>query len=366
MANLFDYLDWRGDLPFSAAPFCEVDNLILSLLSYPDYSTLLLEQDRVGLPLEKLVPLYFTHRPRGAGGLGLLLGERILDLLERAAASPRFANVRVWGHRSRLDKGRGLQFSATTFSLGGGESFVAFRGTDDTLTGWKEDFNMTVSFPIPAQEEAAAYLSFVADSTADRLLIGGHSKGGNLAVYAAATCDAGVQERIVSVWSNDGPGFSREFLDSPGYRAIRDRVYPLMPRSSVVGILFEWDPAPELLESNASGAFQHEGLTWMVLGSAFVRAPEQSRGSRQLDRSLRTLLQEMDLPCRRQIIDDMFSVGEELGVETLAELMAEGRRRQSFRALSSKLTGIDRDTRDCFLRAVKAVLREDDVPYGEG
>ena len=110
MANLLDYLDWRGDLSFSAAPFCEVDNLILSLLSYPDYSTLLLEQDRVGLPLEKLVPLYFTHRPRGAGGLGLLLGERILDLLERAAASPRFANVRVWGHRSRLDKGRDCNF----------------------------------------------------------------------------------------------------------------------------------------------------------------------------------------------------------------------------------------------------------------
>ena len=365
MANLFDYLDWRGDLSFSAAPFCEVDNLILCLLSYPDYSALLLERDLVGLPLEKLVPLYFTHHPRTKGGLGLLLGDRIFDLMERAAASPRFASVRAWGHRSRLDKEREMQFSATTFSLGGGESFVAFRGTDDTLIGWKEDFNMTVSFPIPAQEEAAAYLAFVANSTADRLLLGGHSKGGNLAVYAAATCEASVRERIFSVWSNDGPGFPREMLDSPGYLAIRDRVHPLMPRASVVGIIFEWEPQPELVESNASGAFQHEGLTWQVLGTCFVRAPEQSRGSRQLDRSLQALLQEMELPCRRQLIDDMFSVGQELGVETLAELVAEGRRRQSFRAISSKLTGIDRDTRDCFLRVLRSVFREEDTAEGE-
>ena len=362
MANLLDYLDWRGDLSFSAAPFCEVDNLILSLLSYPDYSPLLLEQDRVGLPLEKLVPLYFAHRPRSQGGLGLLLGDKIFDLMERTAATPRFANVRVWGHRSRLDRERELQFSATTFSLGGGESFVAFRGTDDTLIGWKEDFNMTVSFPIPAQEEAAAYLAFVADSTADRLLLGGHSKGGNLAAYAAATCSDPVRERIVSVWSNDGPGFSREVLESPGYLAVKDRLHPLMPRSSVVGILFHWDPEPELLESNAAGALQHEGLTWQVLGNAFVRSPSQSRGSRQLDRSLHALLEEMDLPCRRQLIDDMFSVGQELGVDTLAELVAEGRRRQSFKAISAKLTGIDRETRDCFLRALKGVFREEDAP----
>ena len=363
MANLFDYLDWRGDLSFSAAPFCEVDNLILCLLSYLDFSSLLLEGDRVGLPLKKLAPLYLKNGDRPP--LGLLLSERYYDLLERAAASPRFGSVRAWGHRNRLDKAREMQFSATTFSLGCGECFVAFRGTDDTLIGWKEDFNMTVSFPIPAQEEAAAYLSFVAGSTADRLLLGGHSKGGNLAVYAAATCEASVGERISSVWSNDGPGFPREMLDSPGYLAIREKVHPLMPRSSVVGIIFEWDPAPELVESNASGAFQHEGLTWQVLGSSFIRAPEQSRGSRQLDRSLQALLQEMELPCRRQLIDDVFSVGQELGVETLAELVADGRRRQSFKAISSKLTGIDRDTRDCFLRALRSVFREEDTTESE-
>ena len=362
MANVFDYLDWRGDLSFSAAPFCEVDNLILSLLSYPDYSSLLLEQDRVGLPLGKLVPLYFTHRPRSEGGLGLLLGDRIFDLMERAAVTPRFANVRVWGHRSRLDKERELQFSATAFSLGCGESFIAFRGTDDTLIGWKEDFNMTVSFPIPAQEEAAAYLAFAAESTADRLYLGGHSKGGNLAAYAAATCDEGVRERIISVWSNDGPGFPKKMLNSPGYLAIRDRIHPLIPRASVVGILFDWDPAPETVESTATGALQHEGLTWQVLGTSFVRSAGQSRGSRQLDRSLHALLQEMDLPCRRQLIDDVFSVGTELGVETLAEMVAEGRRAQSFRAVSSKLTGIDRETRDCFLRALKSVFREEEPP----
>lgn len=360
MANVFDYLDWRGDLSFSAAPFCEVDNLILSLLSYLDFSGIVLEGDAVGLPLSQIAPLYFELRPRQKGALGLLLSDQILDLLEDAAASRRFGAVRLWGHRSKWDEGRELQFSATTFTLGSGTSFVAFRGTDDTLVGWKEDFNMAVRFPVPAQEEALDYLRFVGEKTAGPLMVGGHSKGGNLAVYAAAFCEQGVQDRIGTVWCNDSPGFLPEMLERPGFRAVQGRIRSLMPRSSVVGVLLSsgWESVP--VESSAVGALQHDGLTWQVLGPQFVRAEGQSRSSRQVDKTFHNLLLELDPAQRQQVIDDVFSVGRELGARTLSDLMADGKKRQSLRAISNKLTGLEKEARESIFRALRAAFRDDE------
>ena len=360
MANLLDYLDWRGDLSFSAVPCCEVDNLIFSLLSYLDFSGILLEQDTQGLPLDQAAPVYFNIRPRKKGGLGLLLSDQILDLLERAALSRRFGPVRLWGHRSRLDAERELQFSATTFSLGNGSSFVAFRGTDDTIIGWKEDFNMAVQFPVPAQEEAQAYLNFVSERTRDRLLLGGHSKGGNLAVYAAAFAPAQVQRRIDTVWCNDSPGFLPEMLETPGYLAIRERVHALMPRSSVVGVLLSSDWNETVIESSAVGALQHDGLTWQVKGPAFVRAEGLSKSSRQVDKTFHNLLLELKPDQRRQVIDDIFSAGRELGATTLTELVADGRRGETLRAISGKLAGLEKDSRERIFRALKTAFRAED------
>lgn len=360
MPNVFDYLDWRGDLSFSDVPCCEVDNLILSLLSYLDFSGALLEGDTVGLPLELAAPLYFGLHPRKKGSLGLLLSDRILDLLEDAAASRRFAPVRLWGHRSRLDEGRELQFSATTFTLGNGSSFVAFRGTDDTVVGWKEDFNMAVQFPVPAQEEAAAYLADIARKTGDRLLLGGHSKGGNLAVYAAAFASPPLQRRIDAVWCNDGPGFLPEMFSHPGYPAVRNKLHAIMPRSSVVGVLLGSDLDAAVVESSAVGALQHDGLTWQVLGPSFVRAEGLSRSSRQVDKTFHNLLLELEPSQRRQVIDDIFSVSRELGARTLTELAADGRRSETLRAISGKLAGFEKDARESIFRALKAAFREED------
>ena len=357
LATVFDYLDWRGDLSFSAAGLCEADNLIFSMLSYLDFSGLVPEEDSAGLPLQDISPRYFELHPRKKASLGLLLSDDILDLLEKAALSPRFGPVRLWGHRSCLDEERELQFSATAFSLGNGTTFVAYRGTDDTLTGWKEDFNMAVCCPVPAQEEARIYLEFAAQCTQDRLILGGHSKGGNLAVYAAAFSVPELQQRIDAVWCNDGPGFLPEMLKSPGFLTIRDRIHALLPRSSVVGVLLshDWDTA--VVASSAVGALQHNALTWQVMGPTFVRAEGLSRGSRQVDKTFHTLLLELSPLQRRQVIDDVFSVGKELGVRTLSELVADGRRRDALRALSARLTGLEKDARESMFRALKAAFQ---------
>ena len=335
-------------------------NLILSLLSYLDFSDILLARDTVGLPLDRLAPLYFNLHPRKKGGLGVLISDQILDLLEHAAISRRFAPVRVWAHQSKLDEARELQFSATTFSLGNGTSFIAFRGTDDTLVGWKEDFNMAVRFPVPAQEEALAYTQFIADKTGDRLLLGGHSKGGNLAVYAAAFSPPQLQRRIDAVWCNDGPGFLPELLEHPGFAAVRPRIRSILPRSSVVGVLLSSDWEETVVDSSAVGALQHDGLTWQVMGPQFVRAEGLSKSSRQVDKTFHNILLELDPEQRRQVIDNVFSAGPELGAKTLTDLISDGRRRESLRVISGKLTGIEKDARDSMFRSLRLAFRDSD------
>ena len=233
MENVFDYLDWRGDLTLDLVPLCDVDAVVLSRLSY--------------LPLDGLVPP--EGAPVGALMRQLLASKPPLLLPEDGrfipalAASQRFCEMWIMDYVNQIDLESQTQFAAITVALGDGRHFVAFRGTDGTLVGWKEDFNMAFTCPVPAQRLAAHYAASAMLRFPGEFLLGGHSKGGNLAVYAAAFCPAALQERIAAVYNNDGPGFDAEVIALPGYQRICARVQTFVPQSSIVGMLLEHEEA---------------------------------------------------------------------------------------------------------------------------
>lgn len=365
MANIMDYIDWRGDLSFEAAPFCEVDNLILSILSYFDYEGIVPPSYRNCRPLSQVADDYFRLHPWKKGALGVLFPDQTQDLLVHAGNSRRFGSMRVWGYVNEIDCQRGMQFSATAFSAGSNFTYVAFRGTDDTIVGWKEDFTMTVRFPIPAQEEAARYLDLLAREIDGPLILGGHSKGGNLAIYAAAHCSPAVQDRVDSIWSNDGPGFFADFLSSASYLAVRDRVRQVLPRSSVVGVVLDSDCMLIPVESSTLGILQHDGLSWQVLGDRFLRANGLSRSSQQADRTLRNLVQSMAPEQREQFISALFGACDEMDVQTLTELVSEKNKLQRLRTLHGRLSRFDKETKESFFRALLATFRQDEVLLGK-
>ena len=209
MANLLDYLDWRGDLPLSGDPFNEVDNLILAELSFVDFGGIVPGPGAgAAVPLGEAAAAYFAKTEGRPIDMGVLVPNQIPEMLRRMAAAPRFRDMQLSGFVDHLDTEKAEQFAALTIVCGDGALYLSFRGTDDTLAGWKEDFYLSCMREVPAQKKAVEYTETMARQYPRvKLRLGGHSKGGNLAVWAGVFCPLAVQRRIRSVWSNDGPGF---------------------------------------------------------------------------------------------------------------------------------------------------------------
>ena len=358
MGNLLDYLEWRSDLTFRQSPFNEVDNLLLSELSYLDFSGIVPGPgEGTGVALYEVAEAFFARHPVGEKiELGVLLPKELPDILDKMANAPRFRDMRLSCFVDRLDTEHAHQFSAVTIETGDGRLFVAFRGTDDTLAGWREDFYMACMPEVPAQRVAVEYLDLAARQyPRRRLRTGGHSKGGNLAVYAAVFCTPATQRRIEHVWSNDGPGFFDDVLSMPEYRRIADRVTTIIPESSVVGMLLEHDEDCEVVESSQKGMFQHDGFTWEVLGTRFVRSERVSHKSRVNDLVLKEWVRNVPVEKRERFIDTLFDILEASGAITLTDLKED--RAKATEAMVRAMKDMDKETREVLRSAMKILLR---------
>ena len=225
---------------------------------------------------------YDAARPQET--MGVLVPEQIPELGHKMAASRRFSDLTLCAYVSRTDEETQTQFSALTILLSDKTAYIAFRGTDDTIVGWKEDFNLAFLPVVPAQKMAAEYLSAAAAALPSHpLRVGGHSKGGNLAVYSAVFCGEAVQNQLMRVYNNDGPGFRTSLLGLPEHRRVADKITTILPESSVVGMLLEHEERYEVVRSTQSGLWQHDGFSWQVRGERFEHLPDLTEGGISLD-----------------------------------------------------------------------------------
>lgn len=322
MGTLFDYVDWRGDLSFREAPLNEVDALIFSLISYIDFGGILSpEHDGATVPIKAAANAFFSKHPDlKSYSMGLILPKGILNLLRAIKDTKRFRNVEMVAFVNDIDTERQMQFSAVTFLLGNYGSIVTFRGTDDSIIGWKENFNMSFLSVVPAQIEAARYLDLAANRRSGQLYVAGHSKGGNLAVYAAVNCEKSIQGRLEQVWSFDGPGFGHNILEDPDYLRMRPVIKNLLPQSAVVGMLLEHEELYTVIKSRQSGLLQHDGLTWEVMGGSFVRAEALTEESLRTARTLHAWVHEMTPEERELFVDSLYQLLSSDNAVTLSDL----------------------------------------------
>ena len=356
MGNLFDYLEWRGDLGFSDVALCEVDSLILSIVSYLDFDGIVPTTEEGGSVTYLEAMRSYLKINKGRPSLGKFFPPETVALAVRAAKTRRFAGIRLSHYACDTVAEEQKQFAALTFRITGDRYFVAFRGTDDTLIGWKENFNMSFMLPVPAQIAAAEYFGRVSeDIEKGEFYLGGHSKGGNLAVYGAVKASDAAKDRILAVFSNDGPGFNRSFIEGEDYRKIKDKLRTIVPQSSVVGMLLEHEEDYEVIKSNATGLMQHHGHTWEVIGGSFLHLDTVTEDSRLIDEKLKAWLDAMTAEERERFVDTVFETLSATNAKTLTELTAEKVK------LVKAWNSLEPDTRSVILKCIAILVKHNAI-----
>lgn len=322
MGNIMDYISWRGDLTFAQSPFNEVDNLILACFSYVNLDRIPAVTRQKGIELKKLVKEFkklHTIKELEADKSFIRLAP---FMMFEMAESVRFGNCVIRNYVNEIVTEAEQQFSAVEIVLDDGTSYISFRGTDDTIIGWKEDFNLSTGV-VPAQERAVEYMQRISDKAYGMLRVGGHSKGGNLAIYGSVMCKS-AHDKILEIYSNDGPGFSKEFQESPETAEMMPKIIRIIPEYSIIGTLLEHEKQPIIVASTSRGLLQHDGFSWEVQGPGLVRRDSLNKTALRFIEILHKWIDGMDMEQKRLLIEDLFATLQASGYENLSEVQSGG------------------------------------------
>lgn len=318
MANILDYLDWRGDLTFDQAPFNEVDNLLLSQLVYVDLAGIVPgPESKEKIRIAEVSRIFFATHDEQKILEKISMTKTAMYVLKKMAESERYKDAMLGGYVNDISIEEQSQFAVVCAYLGDRSLFVAFSGTDDTIVGWRENFNMGYLDATPGQRKAVTYLNQMVGIGQWKVRVGGHSKGGNLAVYASVHCRPIIKKKIISVYSNDGPGFSQEMVDSEAYQEMIPKIRTIIPESSIVGLLLEHEEEFQVVKSSNVGVGQHDAMSWEVLGTHFVYTDKVTEQSIFIDETMKTWLLELDATQREEIVNAVFEMLDELDIRTV-------------------------------------------------
>lgn len=341
MGTILDYLKEYGDYTFSEKPLNEVDSLVLCQFAYLKFDGIV---PGIGENAPAVSMGYLnSHQDKDKLFADERYREKNTKLYDGMLKSARFSTLRMNYYINIIEPWQETQFSAVTFFLEDGSVYIAYRGTDETIVGWKEDFNLAFSEPVIGQIRSVKYLEQAAETFASPFYIGGHSKGGNFAVYAAMNCREDVQERIGKIYSHDGPGFRPEIREKGNYEKIARRVIKIIPHSSLVGMLLESHAAGYMVvESKSFGLLQHDPYTWLVREDEFVRAKDIYKRRKFMDETLNEWILSMDEKQIHTFVDALYEVVSASQAETLMDFTADWRK--SMTAVITAFKGLDGET----------------------
>lgn len=325
MKNMLDYIKEFGHVSFEERAFSEIDALVLTELEY--------------LPLEKVVPsdengeIFVTvkeiaeymqeHKQELFDENPMMITEERHEVSQVIADAPRFQSLKFFGVVSVWDKDTTKQFAAVTVEVEPSVRLVVFRGTDETLIGWKEDFLMTYSPLVAAQTDAKEYLAKQASLFDGDLMVSGHSKGGNLAIYAAATQEEDVQLRIVDIFCFDSPGLYRSVLETKGYQNIVPLAMRYIPQDSLVGLMLESEVPYVIVKSNATGAMQHSAMTWEIEDGQFIKMEKLTKNSQLNDQTFKKWTESVSDEELELFWNVFFELLFSVGIDTVNDLYGQ-------------------------------------------
>ncbi|MEG0479044.1 Mbeg1-like protein [Peptostreptococcus sp.] len=355
MDNIIDYIDWRGDLTFEQSGFNEVDNMIFSQISYLNLGVIKGKVSIAELGQRYIKSIEDREKEQGSYVTNLIT--RIEGMFLRTYSSNRFKDVLVSDFINKFDEVNESQFSAMTFTIDSDTIYVAFRGTDDTIIGFKENLNMSFSAPVPGQLDSVSYLKTILDKyDSKNIMVGGHSKGGNFAVFAVSGLSQKERDRISTVYNNDGPGFTEKILKSYGYKDTVKKVKKYIPKDSFVGILMDDEEKYIVVNaSGASGILQHDGLNWEVKGKEFVKRNNVTEKSEFVDKTVKYWLEGLDKEQREEFVDELYNIVKNSTNANRLNEISENRLSATYNFIR-KMTNMDSEKREMMQDTVMRLI----------
>ena len=326
MSNMTDYLRWRGDITLEERPLNDVDALVLATVSYLDFDDIVPPDVSGGIALGDACQEVLARTGDDITSAVRSMASIDTSFVVALAQSERFGSLCMSRYLDQVDEATSLQFSAVTIGLPGGDLLISFRGTDSTLVGWREDFMLAFTVT-EAQRMARAYLkdALAGSGAGARVVLAGHSKGGCLAEYAAATCPEALLSRIGRVYSFDGPGLDRAVLSCDAFSRMGERFRRILPRFSVVGQLMDRLEVPRrYVESSEWGIMQHDPMSWQVGPAGLVQADGLAPEAKTLDDAIASWLSGEDLETRELFVRELFDILGAGGATTIAEVVTNG------------------------------------------
>lgn len=319
MKNIYSYLKKYGMMTFEEKEFNEIDNLILSMIPYVLLNGIIPNLN------EKDITIYEANREfqkkhsiKEIKNSGIAIKKASL-MFPVLAESNRFKNLKI-GNCS-YTFGDDYQFGACTIKLTRNLMFVAFEGTDDLISGWLEDFKMSYKYPVTAQVLASSYLNKVTKLFKEDIIVGGHSKGGNLALVASMNLPFYKKHKLINVYCNDSPGLRKREIESLKFRSIENKVISFIPNGSIVGIILR-HKEQIVIKSTGFGPLQHDAFTWEVNDDKLVRG-KQSKSSVKLEKAILNWLDKHNDQERRNIVNSLFLIFKEAEITDLRDLKKE-------------------------------------------
>ena len=340
MAHLIDYLEKVENLTFDQEPLNILDKVCINEIGYLTYEKWLTPND-----LKKPIILHdYAEGKELNPDYSFMVTEERVELAEAMVRSKRFAGLHLSNYRSVLDKEVEKQFAAMIFSLPELDYHqLVFRGTDDSVIGWKEDFQLTYSREIPAHRSAMTFLEDHLPNLSGRITVSGHSKGGNLALYSAVQSSTALREKIAELLLLDSPGLMKSLLEKPSYQELKARMTVIRPQDSVVGVMLYWDKPAQLVAAEGIGFAQHNALTWEVdlATNDFVHEDQPTELSQRLEETFQEWIETLPKQQLKQGFDLVFDTILDSGIESLDDIGIQalpqiGQMLQEFGNLSDK------------------------------
>jgi len=321
MKNLFDYVYWRSDLSFEKEKINELDFAIFSqivMIPYSLHINMPLINTNKSLTLEQLGILILENKKSFIDNIGLIIPVQLVDLIIKVCNSNRYKDIKLKNYISDICINKEMQFTALTLDLYDDVRVVVYSGTDDTIIGWKENFNMMFTYPTEAQKASLGYLKEV--SRGKDLYIVGHSKGGNLSMYSTMHTTNRIYRKIKQVYCFDAPGLSEDIILNDENKERLEKIISYSPQTAIIGRLFNHYESEIVIYSNNLGLYQHDILSWEVEVDHFKQLESRDNDSIYIENKINTMLSKMTPIMREEFVEVGYGLFLRTKSQTLSEL----------------------------------------------